>query len=507
MITIGNRNTVLLAVTLGLATATLYAAEPEYKAKVPESVTTPDSVDTKYLGELKFIDGFPTDETVEKTYDFLDTARAVELFLNATPVASMYAMLNGHAAIGFKPNQTVGITEELMNARSLWLTPQTTTPYVHTEVNVKNGPVVFEIGTPVLGLLNDAFFRYVSDVGVPGPDQGKGGKYVVVGPDHEEAVPEGYFVIRTKTYRHWLLMRIVVKDGDVQGSIDAFKQGFRIYPLAAAENPPTTEFVNLSNKQYNTIHANDATFFDELNAVIQYEPADAYDAEILGLAAALGIKKGQPFEPDERMQQILEEAAAIGNASARAILFRPRNPAVFFYPGERQWYSPLAGGSHEFLHEGARVLDDRIAFHYYATGVTPAMTKPQVGTGSVYEIGAADKDGKPLDGGKTYSVTLPAPIPAKNFWSFMVYDNHTRSILETNQVTGGLDSNAKGLEMNEDGSATVYFGPEPEPSEGKEGNWVQTIPGKGYNVLLRLYGPEQAWFDKTWMPSDFELVE
>jgi len=150
-------------------------------------------------------------------------------------------------------------------------------------------------------------------------------------------------------------------------------------------------------------------------------------------------------------------------------------------------------------------LDDRIAFHYYATGITPFMVQPKVGSGSVYEIGATDKNGDPLDGGKTYSVTLPNPIPARNFWSFMVYDNHTRSMLETDQKSGGLDSNASGFKYNKDKSATVYFGP--IALKGKEGNWVQTMPDKGFNVLLRIYGPEQAWFDKTWKPGGFELLE
>ena len=479
-------------------------ADPKYKADVPASITAANNVQTKYLDELKFVDGFPTDETVAKTYDFLDTSRAVELYLNATPVASLYALLNGHAEIGFKANHTVGITETLMNARSLWLTAQTTTPYVHAEVDVKNGPVVIEIGSVVLGLLDDAFFRYVSDIGVPGPDKGKGGKYLVVGPDYTGEIPEGYFVLKTKTYRHWLLLRIHVEDGKTQQAVDNFKNTFRIYPLAQAKNPPATEFVNLSDKQYNTIHASDSSFYDEINAVIQYEPADAYDPEIVGLAAAIGIKKGRPFKPDDRMKKILAEAAAIGNAAARAITYRPRNKKAFFYP-DRQWYSPLAAGSHEFLNNGERVLDDRVGFYYYATGSTPAMVLPQVGQGSIYEIAATDSDSNPLDGGKTYSVTLPGPIPMNNFWSFMVYDNQTRSILETDQISGGVDSNKKGINIAEDGSATVYFGP--KAPAGQENNWVQTMPGKGYNVLLRLYGPLQPWFDKTWKPSDFELVE
>ncbi len=495
----------LIAIAAAVLTFSLSStAEPTYKADVPQSITTPDVVSTRYLGELNFVDGFPTDETVSKTYDYLDTARAVELFLNAMPATSMYAMLNGHAEIGFKANETVGITEDLMNARSLWLTPQTTTPYVHTEVDVKNGPVVIELATPVIGIIDDAFFEYVADVGLGGPDRGKGGKYLLVGPDYTGDIPQGYFVLKTKTYRHWLLMRVFVKDGDTKKAIKAFKESFRMYPLAQARNPKPNTFVNLSNKKYNTIHANDEVFYKELNEVIQYEPATAGDPEILGLAASIGIKKGQPFAPDARMQGILKEAAAIANTSARAVLFRPRNKDVFFYP-DRQWYSPLAGGSHEFLHNGARVLDDRIAFHYFATGITPFMVQPKVGSGSVYEIGATDKNGAPLNGSKTYSVTLPGPIPVKDFWSFMVYDNHTRSILETDQLTGGLDSNAKGLQTEADGSAVVYFGP--KAPNGKETNWIQTMPGKGYNVLLRLYGPLQPWFDKSWKPGDFELVK
>jgi len=229
----------------------------------------------------------------------------------------------------------------------------------------------------VIGLIDDAYFRYVGDLGGGGPDQGKGGKYLVVGPDFKGDIPDGYFVLKTPSYRNWLLIRLVVTDGQTKQAVEAFKKSFRIYPLAQVKDPAPTEFVNLSDKQYNTIHANDVHFFNEVNEIIQYEPADSWDPEIVGLAASIGIKKGQSFKPDARMQNILKEAAAIGNASARAILFRPRDQKVFFYPGKRQWYSPLAGGSHEFLHEGARVLDDRIAFHYYATGITPKMTNQQ----------------------------------------------------------------------------------------------------------------------------------
>jgi hypothetical protein len=157
------------------------------------------------------------------------------------------------------------------------------------------------------------------------------------------------------------------------------------------------------------------------------------------------------------------------------------------------------------MENGALGLNDRTMFHYMATGITPAMTSPQVGTGSAYAFTAHDADGDYLDGAKTYKVTLPAPIPAKDFWSFTVYSPQHRSMLETEQKLAGLDSTLPDLAANEDGSYTVWFGP--EAPEGQESNWVQTMPDQGLGVILRLYGPLEPWFDKSWKPGDFELVE
>jgi len=177
---------------------------------------------------------------------------------------------------------------------------------------------------------------------------------------------------------------------------------------------------------------------------------------------------------------------------------------VYFYK-DRQWNSPFQRQSHEFLVDGVRMLDDRSYFHYVATGITPAMTSPPVGAGSVYALTARDAKGSYLDGGKNYKVTMPAPIPAKNFWSFMAYSGQTRSILESDQKSGGLDSKSPDLAVSKDGSVTVWVGP--EAPKGKDGNWIQTMPGKSYNMMLRLYGPLQPWFDKSWRPGDFELVK
>jgi len=479
------------------------APKPKYAADVPEFLLTPDTVETKVLGTLDFFDGMPSESTAQKTYDFLDLSRGVDAFLNGMPAASIYAFLEGLKEAGLEPGD-LGITESLLDARGLLLTAQSTTPYALAEIDLKNGPVVVEIPGPVLGTVDDAFFRFVCDVGLTGLDQGKGGKYLFVGPGYEGDIPEGYFVAKSRTYRHWLLMRVFVKDGDLEASTRELREGFRCYPLAQADNPPKQKTHDLSGKKFNTIHANDAHFYKELDAVIQYEPADAFNPELVGLFASIGIKKGEPFAPDARMQKILKDAAAIGNATARSLTFSPRSKAVYFYP-DRQWYSSFAGGSHEFMNNGELVLDDRIMFHYAATGITPAMAAPEVGTGSAYAATAKDVEGRYLDGGKTYKVTLPAPIPVNNFWSFMVYSGQHRSMLETDQKSAGLDSTSPTIKSNEDGSYTVWFGP--EAPKGHEGNWIQTMPGKSYLTLLRLYGPLEPWFDKTWKPGDFELVE
>ena len=478
-------------------------SKPEYSAKVPPSIVTPQTVESR-IGTLKFFDGLPDEETVRKTYDQLDFSRGIEAFLSGIPAASLHAMCKGLGEAGVTPNKAIGITEDLMDARSLFLTPNSTTVYNFFCVDLKNGPVVVEIPPNALGPVDDAYFRFVTDVGLTGPDKGKGGKYLFVPPDYKGTLPKnGYYIARTPTYINWILCRVFVKDNDVGAAVKLVKDRARVYPLAAAAKPPATTFVNLSGKQINTIHSNDYKFYEEINEVIQYEPGDAFDPEIVGLFAAIGIKKGKPFAPDERTKATLTEAVAVGNATARAILFSSRDPRVKFYP-DRQWSNGFIGNSYAFLNDGERMLDARTLFHYAATGITPAMAAAKPGSGSAYAFTARDSSGQFLDGGKTYKITLPAPVPAGQFWSFTVYDSQTRSMLETDQKLAGIDSTQKSVKSNPDGSYTVYFGP--RAPAGQESNWVQTRPNKSWQVIMRLYAPLQPWFDKTWKPGDLEAI-
>ena len=498
----------ILAITGLLATllATSALAQPpkmKITTEIPLGISTPDKLETR-IGTLNLFDGVPNKETARKVYDNLDFQRAVQAYLNSIQIASMYGMRKGILEFG-PANTTALLFETLMDSKALWLTPNTTSVYMTAWLEMKDEPMVIETPPNVLGIIDDHWFNYVADFGNAGPDKGKGGKFLILPPGYKGDVPDGYYVARTNTYGNWVIWRGFQVEGDPAPAVATTKEIFRIYPLSKKNNPPKMNFINISGMFNNTIHRMDFGIFEEINEVVQAEPPDGQNPEILGLLASIGIKKGQPFKPDARMKKILEEAADAGAATVRTLAARPREDMFYFYPGEGVWSTPFPGGSHEFLDNGARLLDARSYFHFYATGITPAMTAKMVGKGSQYAVAYFDSEGNPLDGGKTYKVHLPPNVPAKDFWSFTLYDNQTRAMLQTDQQFPGLDSNKKGLQQNKNGSYDVYFGP--NAPAGKQINWIQTVPGKGWNMIFRLYGPLQHWFEKTWRPGDPEVVK
>jgi hypothetical protein len=203
------------------------------------------------------------------------------------------------------------------------------------------------------------------------------------------------------------------------------------------------------------------------------------------------------------MKGILADAAAVGNATARAIAFSTRDPEAYLYPGSR-WKVLWIGNDTEFSPGGILNPDARTLFFYPVIGISPSMAVKLVGISSQYASTGQDAAGCYLDGSKNYRLHLPPGIPAKDFWSVTVYDPQTRSMLQTDQQFPSTGSQKKGILINADTSVDAWFGPEPPP--GKEANWVQTIAGKGWFVILRLYGPLEPWFDKTWRPGEIELV-
>ena len=500
---------ILLILFSFLCTASIEGAPPTpgYNQTIPAEIMTPESVDTR-IGTLKFFDGLPDEATVKAVYDNLDFSRGMEAFLQFVPAASLEALRQGAIELGSKrPNQVV-IMDQLLDSNPLFLTGNTDTVYAMSFLDLgRDGPTVVEIPPGCgPGTVNDAFFRFVIDMGAPGPDRGKGGKYLILPEGFEGDVPEGYFTATSPSSVNWLILRGMLKDGKPDAASKNFREGLKVYPLSAKENPPKMDFIDASKVPFNTIHANDANFFKEINNVIQKEPVDFIDPELRGLLASIGIQKGKPFAPDARMQKILAEAVAVGNATARALSFKPRAETVYIYD-DGNWYTAFDGGDYRWLIEdgkGGRNLDARTFFFYIATVNTPAMVKEMIGVGSQYALNALDTEGAYLDGSKSYKLNIPKDVPAKDFWSIVVYDPQTRSELQTEQPFPSRNSRRDQMQVNQDGSVDIYFGP--QAPAGKESNWIQTVPGKGWFLCLRLYGPLKPWFDKSWRPGEIEKL-
>ena len=479
-------------------------AQAEVSAETLKSISIPDKVESS-IGTLEFFDGVPNDGTIDKLYDNLDRSRAVQAYIDNSGAASLYGMRMGNAGIG-APSNSVTMTEQLLKSESIYLTGNTNTLYALTYLDVAaDSPMVVELPPGMLGFLDDAWFRFIENMGVVGPDQGKGGKYLLLPPGYTGAVPDGYFVVKMPTFHNLMFLRGSIAKGLVP-AVENIKSGLKIYPLAQASNPPATQFHNISGKSYNTVVTRGLEFYQGLNQIVQEEPIATIGAEMRGNLAAIGIVKGQPFQPDARMQKLLIEAADIGAATARAITYQPRISGIYIYPESNSaWAMAYANKNPSFEADGTMNLDARVSFYYNYTGVTPAMASTHVGKGSDYAAAYLDANKKPFDGAKTYKLHLPPNVPVNDFWAVTIYDTQTRSLLQTSQTFPTVGSQDKGMQKNTDGSYDVYFGP--KAPAGKEGNWLQTVPGKSWFPILRMYGPLEPWINKTWRPSEVELVK
>ena len=461
----------------------------------------PDKIKTNF-GTLKFEGGaFPTEDSVQKIYDEMDLQRATQAYMDFFPALSLYSIVKSQIRdFGFKSSSDVGVMADFMKPSENYLTGNNITVYAFASIDLKvDGPTVVEIPPGMYGNANDANFKYLTDFGPTGPDKGKGGKYLFLPPGYKGKEPSGYFVFRSPGYRIWAMMRGFGEVGNGDQAVNWFKQRLKVYPLATGPREHTA--TNTSGMGANTLPPEDGSVFEMLDEIIQYEPTELFDKELLGRLATLGIEKGKPFNPDARMQRIFDQAAKQGVAMSRAIVYASRDPEINYWP-DRHWEKMFVRNT-EFLNNGHDDIDARTLWHYQAICVSPNLLSTTPGVGTAYLTAFRDKDGAYLLGDKNYRLRVPAKPPVKRFWAVTAYDPISRSLLDSG---GNINIGSMGKpEVNPDGSVDIYFGP--KMPEGKDKNWIKTDPAKGFFVVFRFYGPLEGYIEKTWVLNDFELVE
>jgi hypothetical protein len=462
-----------------------------------EMLPTTGSIHSR-LGQLDLDNGYPTEATATRIYDDIDFQRACQAYLWALPLMAMRQWQDeqrekfGAGNLDFVDYLTF---EDKLGL----LTANATTPYLIAFPNMKDtGPLVLEVPAgATAGAVLDFWQRPLSDTGQTGPDKGKGGKYLVLGPNDPEMKPDGYFVVRSSTVNIWVGERVLDPDPE---KAKAARAAFRVYPYSQRANPPSAPHLTPAGRKWSGEQPRGLAYWEGLAKVINEEAVLERDRMILGMLQPLGIEKGEPFKPDNRQKKILIEAAQVGEVMARTIGFHKRFPGVKVWPA-KQWEISL------YLKETSQEapyftqLDERTSWFYEAVGVSVGMMGHTVGAGQVYLESSKDSAGHWLEGGKTYRLRVPPNAPVAQFWSFTVYDNETRCFVDTGSHPDR--SSRDDIAKNPDGSVDLYFGPRAPVGKPKS-NWIETIPGRGWFTYFRLYGPTQPYFDRSWVLPDIE---
>lgn len=448
-----------------------------------------------------FKGGYPTSKTVENAFNDTDLNRAVEAYRIFYPTVSGAAIFKGNAMVGVVPNKIFGTLDS--KPKHVGFTLNSDTPYAPLLLDLREGPMVVEMPKgPLICVSMDINQRWVADMGLPGPDAGKGGKYLLLPPGYKGKVPSGYRTATSTSYRMLVGIRSLPVKGDVAGAIARIKT-VKVYPLKSKQTK--IAWLDLTPAPQDTTPLaweKNIKFWEVLHEVIATEPPYAGYRNHYGDLAALGITKDKPFTPDERMKGILEAAAKIGNEQMRVESFGDRRPDRVVW-SDRKWeWAGLRFEDGDFNAENYTDTYAREKWFYQAIGASPAMFRRDSGAGSLYWLGLRDSSGDYLDGSKTYKLTAPQPVPGKLFWSVTVYDTETRSQVQTDQEKAALRSMFELSNKMKENSIDLYFGP--KAPVGHEGEWIKTIPGKGWFAYFRIYGPEKAAFDGSWKPGDFE---
>ena len=451
--------------------------------------------------------GFPDDQAAAAGYDAADLNRAVQLYRLMYGWVSGKAIWEGNLAAGAVPNRVFATMDTKPRHRGFTLNSDT--PYAPILLDLHDGPFVVEIPPgPILAVMMDLNQRWIMDMGLPGPDAGRGGRHLVLPPDFDGAVPAGFTQVgRARTFRVAGGARSLPVGGDVPGAMERLRT-LLVSPLHEPDGwtPPT--WLDFTPDPQDTSPARWETnlrFWEQLHDYIDTEPALDTHRDAYGELAALGIAKGQPFAPDERMRGILEQAAVIGADQMRVQAFADRRPDRVVWP-DRQWqWAALRYENGDFDRPDSVDVDAREKWLFQAIGCSPAMFRRDERAGSVYWLGLRDGDGAYLDGGRSYRLSVPQPVPAKLFWSVTVYDARSRSQIDTDQGKAVVSSLHDIADVGGADTIDLFFGPTAPADAGQR--WIRTVPGAGWFVYFRVYGPEPVAFAGPWKPGDFERID
>ena len=455
------------------------------------------------IGEIELIDTFFDDDASTRLFDEMDYQRAAQLYIWSMPLVSITTWRDREgAAYGVKKETDFVVLESLKEKRGI-VTGNLTTPYIFNFINLSSGAVEikYPAGKTAGGVL-DFWQRPVFDLGLTGPDQGKGATYVVVGPDDDpkKYKAAGRYVYQSATNNIFIGLRILEKDPAYYKKFTSTYQMGRFGKQLA-----TSRFIKGKNVEWSATAPRGLDYWKMLSGVLNQEPVREVDKAWMAMLQPLGIEKGKPFEPNKRQSAILLKGAAMGELMARNLQVNPRF-AEPWWKGTN-WYK-----SFDFLiaQETAdqQQIDQRVTWFYEAVTSTKGMVNPTVGKGQVYMTTKRDSKGRLHRADKNYKLRVPKSVPVGEFWALTLYSENTRRPYDnggTDRRSVNLSGNMKGLKKNADGSIDLFIGPD-APS-GFESNHMKTVGDDGWFVYFRLYAPLQPFFDKSFELPDFERID
>lgn len=462
-----------------------------------------DEVIQTPIGKIALVHNYFNSDASEKLYDELDYQRAAQSYIWSTPLVSMTTWRNREAeAYGASQANDFVVLRSLREKRGI-VTGNLTTPYIFNFSSLKEGPLVVEYpaGKTAGGTL-DFWQRPIADLGLTGPDQGKGATYIFVGPEDDPKKYEkpGAFVFQSVTNNVGVLLRILDPDPAYYATFKStIKMGHYGKPLESCR------FIEDKNVEWSGTAPRGLDYWKTLSEIINEEPVREIDKPWTAMLKPLGIEKGRPFNPTARQKAILLKGVAMGELMARNFQVNPRF-AEPYWKGT-SWYKSFDFGVEQETSTQLQ-LDERITWFYEAVASSKGMVNPTVGAGQVYMTTKRDSKGVLLRADKTYKLHVPKDVPVGQFWALTLYSENTRRPYDNGGIelrSVSLDSKMKDLKYNGDGSIDLYIGA--KAPAGFENNYMKTVGSDGWFVYFRLYAPLQPFFDKTFTLPDFEVVK